>query len=62
VVTTASTGIVRPLSSARPLGPRLFRDPAAEFCARVTSALPPWPPWHHVGLAKLLPPPGKDAC
>jgi hypothetical protein len=56
VVTTASTGIVRPLSSARPLGPRLVRDPAAEFCARITSAL------HHVGLAKLLPPPRKDAC
>jgi hypothetical protein len=56
VVTTASTGIVRPLSSARPLGPRLVGDPAAEFCARTTFAL------HHVGLAKLLPPPGKDAC
>ena len=59
MVTTASTGIVRPLSSACPLEPRLVRDPAAEFCARITSALPPW---HHVGLAKHLPPPGKDAC
>jgi hypothetical protein len=56
VVTTASTGIVRPLSSACPLEPRLVRDPAAAFCARITSAL------HPVGLAKLLPPPGKDAC
>jgi hypothetical protein len=56
VVTTASTGIVRPLCSARPLGPRLVRDPADEFCSRSTSAL------HHVGLAKLLPPPRKDAC
>ena len=56
MVTTASTGIVRPLSSACPLEPRLVRDPAAEFCVRTTSAP------HHVGLAKLLPPPRKDAC
>ena len=56
MVTTASTGIVRPLSSACPLEPRLVRDPAAAFCARITSAL------HPVGLAKLLPPLRKDPC
>jgi hypothetical protein len=56
VVTTASTGSVRPLPFACPLGPDLVRDPAAGFSARTTSAQP------RVGLAKFVPPPRKDAC
>jgi hypothetical protein len=56
VETTASAGIARVFLSACPLGPRLVRDPAAGFCARITSAPDP------VGLAEFLPPPRKDAC